>query len=84
VFIIMLLIYTATYVPYKICFEDETSDAHFVFDLLVDFFFLIDIILTFFTAYQDNYGSIVTRKSLIAKNYIRGFFVIDVLTTFPF
>jgi len=82
--IILLLLYTATYVPFKICYEDETSNVQFVFDLLVDFCFFVDIILTFFTAYQDNLGTLETRKSKIAIHYIKGFFVIDVVTTLPF
>lgn len=47
-----LLFYTALYVPVKVAFHDETSDAMFIFDLLVDFSFLTDIVLTFFTTFD--------------------------------
>ena len=51
-YIMMLLIYTALYVPVKVAFFDDTSDFMFVLDLLVDFSFLTDIVLTFFTAVE--------------------------------
>ena len=84
VIIMIMLIYTASWVPYKICFEDEVSRAQFIFDLFVDFFFFMDIILTFFTAYQDSYGNLEVRKKMIAVHYLKGFFFIDLVTTLPF
>lgn len=61
IWIVFLLIYTALIVPYKVCFEDTTSDGQFGFDLLIDFSFLIDIILTFFAAYEERGVMIVNR-----------------------
>lgn len=83
IWIVFLLVYTALIVPYKVCFEDTTSDSQFVFDLLVDASFLIDITLTFFTAYEER-GVLIVNRTQIAKNYLKSWFVIDVVTTIPF
>lgn len=79
-----LLIYTAIFVPYKVCFEDETTDEQFIFDLWVDFSFFCDIILTFFTALETSKGSFETNRKVIALTYLKGWFTIDFLTTIPF
>jgi hypothetical protein len=51
--IIILLIYTATYVPFKVAFVDETSASLFAWDLVVDALFFIDIFVNFFAAYEE-------------------------------
>ena len=56
VLVMFLLIYTATYVPYKVCFVDSNTDFEFWLDTLIDALFFIDIIVTFFTAVEDQYG----------------------------
>jgi len=45
---------------------------------------MMDIILTFITAYKKDDGSSETRKKAIAINYFKGWFVIDVVSTFPY
>jgi hypothetical protein len=41
-------------------------------------------VLTFFVATEGKLGALETKKAVIAKNYLKGWFVIDVLTTIPF
>ena len=65
--VMLLLIYTALWVPFKVCFIDKSSDAEFVFDLVVDFLFLTDIVLTFNSAIEDEQGIYITKRSVIAK-----------------
>ena len=50
VIIIYHLIYTALIMPFNICFEDETTNAQFIYDLVMDSCFMMDVVLTFFTA----------------------------------
>ena len=82
--IMVLLLYTATYVPFRVCFEDEGSDFLFWLDNIVDLGFFIDIIATFFTAIEVKGGSYDTSRTKIAWNYITGWFFIDLFTTIPF
>lgn len=87
-YIMALLIYTALYVPVKVAFFDETSDFMFVLDLIVDFSFLTDIVLTFFTSYEDTNSDGISQmyfdKCEIAKRYLSGWFFIDLFTSIPF
>ena len=51
---------------------------------IIDFFFLIDIIITFNSEYiNENYALVCDRK-VIAINYLKGWFFIDVLSILPF
>jgi hypothetical protein len=50
----------------------------------MDFFFFVDIIINFNTAYYDEYYKIEDKRGVIAKGYITGFFIIDLLSIIPF
>jgi len=71
------------YVPLRVSFFDEFSYGKFVFELITDICFFLDIVLTFFTAIEKRNGKIDASKSGIAKNYLRGWFLIDITSNFP-
>ena len=50
----------------------------------MDAFFLLDIIITFNTAYYNDYLKIVDDRSEIAKNYFQRWFFIDLISIIPF
>ena len=51
---------------------------------MVDSFFFIDIILTFFTSVNDKHRVYqITDRSVIARKYLRGWFFVDVLSIMP-
>ena len=52
--VMMLLMYVATYVPYKIAFIEETSTFMWWFELVIDVLFVIDIPVNFISAYEIN------------------------------
>lgn len=76
------------YIPYRVCLyweENTTSRSIFWFEFSIDITFSIDIILNFITAYHDSRTNVlITSFKLISKRYLKGFFLIDVLATFPF
>jgi hypothetical protein len=82
--VMLLVLYTATVVPYVVCFYDEAPQHHVVLDAIVDVCFFIDIILNFFTAIDVGNGVYETDKRIIAKTYLKGWFLIDVVTTVPY
>lgn len=82
--VILLLVYTATYVPYRVCFVDDNSDFMFIFDTCVDCLFFTDIIFNFFTVIELEDGSYETSRVKIMKNYCKGWFFLDLFTTIPF
>lgn len=83
-YVTVLLIYTAIAVPYTVCFNINREDSFNIgFDLTIDFSFLVDIILTFFTVIEQG-DQVVTNRCQIAKSYLKGWFLIDTFTTIPF
>lgn len=79
-----LLIYTLLYLPVKVAFIDDGNFiALYWIDKGVDAIFLIDIFLTFFTPVYVKIDMVFSLKG-IAKNYLMGWFCLDVLSIVPF
>ena len=57
----------------------------FIFYTICDTFFLIDLILTFFTSVNDEKKVYeITDKKVIAKKYLKGWFWVDLISILPF
>lgn len=83
-FIAVLLLYTSLWVPYQIAFIDDTdSVVNDVINIVVDVCFAADIIITFLSSYETHLGREETRLKIIARNYLTGWFLIDLLATIP-
>lgn len=83
---ILLLLFTAVVTPYEVAFLN-TSPAEFLFwvNRLVDVCFVVDIVFNFFLMfYDEDSGRWVYDKSIIAKRYLRGWFLIDIVSIIPF
>ena len=50
----------------------------------IDTLFMMDIIVIFNTAYYDEYLQIIDNRKLIVKQYLTGWFTIDILAIIPF
>ena len=83
IFMGALLFYVGIFVPLRVAFFDEMTGFMLFLETSVDIFFATDIVLTFFTAYEKN-KTIEVRHKQIAKQYLRGWFIIDLLATIPF
>lgn len=82
-----LLIYTAMYVPFNVAYlTDPSLQSEFMnfVDLVVDILFILMLIITFFCAYERANGTIEDNPGRIALNYLRGWFFIDFIASFPF
>eukprot|EP01006_Ploeotia_vitrea_P007575 TRINITY_DN17489_c0_g1_i1.p1 TRINITY_DN17489_c0_g1~~TRINITY_DN17489_c0_g1_i1.p1 ORF type:complete len:759 (-),score=368.03 TRINITY_DN17489_c0_g1_i1:61-2133(-) len=77
-----LLLYLVAFLPWRVAFSDA-DDVSWL-DIVVDVLFGIDIIMSFFTAYEDKRGRVITTHSMIVKHYLRTWFVLDLIATFPF
>lgn len=82
-FIMILLFYTATVLPYRICFDLLQDQDWTVIDLCIDIVFFCDILLTFNTALCSLSGKITYNRSEIVKKYLKGWFFIDLLSCIP-
>ena len=85
-FVIVLAIWNAIYIPFSIAFEPAVASnpVSVGFNFLIDFLFLIDIIVNFRTTFIDKEGIEVYDPRKIAKRYILGGrFWIDFFSTIP-
>ena len=80
-----LQIYTATYMPYSICFNDIVlSGGSLVFEYFLDFLFAFDVLINFISAKPMPDGTLETNLKVLGKMYVKGRpFIIDVLSALP-
>ncbi|KAH6793095.1 potassium channel KAT1-like protein [Perilla frutescens var. hirtella] len=84
-FLILLVIYSAWISPFEFAFLAYKQDALFVIDNIVNSFFAIDIVLTFFVAYMDSQSYLlIDDHKKIAIRYLSTWFIFDVCSTVPF
>ncbi|MDC0510887.1 ion transporter [bacterium] len=84
---VVLLIYTAVVVPFRLGFDDGKADPtspFFIFETFIDVFFIVDIGLNFRTSYYDSEGILVISYNTIAGHYLRTWFIVDVVSCIPF
>jgi len=81
--IFFLLIYTAIWLPVKVCFYDEADLNWIIIDCFIDLMFISDILITFFTALEKRDGTFEFSHKEIAKDYLRMWFWIDLGSSIP-
>ncbi|XP_033728558.1 LOW QUALITY PROTEIN: potassium voltage-gated channel subfamily H member 8-like [Pecten maximus] len=83
--ILLCTFYTAIMVPYNAAFTREQDYRSSIYsDVLVEILFMIDIVLNFRTSFVSKSGQIVYDGRMVAINYIRGWFPLDLLAAIPF
>ena len=87
VLVAISLAYNALAIPYRICFDQiaATDEFIFYFDRLVDFLFLVDVILNFYTGYiKSKDGQIELEPKLVKMNYLKTWFLPDLISSIPY
>ncbi|XP_062526598.1 potassium voltage-gated channel subfamily H member 8 isoform X3 [Bombyx mori] len=83
--ILIATFYVAVVVPYNASFVDEGHPRISVTsDVIVEALFIVDIVLNFRTTFVSKKGEVVSDSKAIALNYIRSWFVVDLLAALPF
>ena len=88
--VILLAIYNSVTIPMAIFFAEEGptfigSETIALCDAIIDFIFLIDIIITFRTTYLNTeLGCEETDTKKIFRRYVGGSFAIDLASSVPF
>lgn len=78
------MIYASTVMPYRLAFLDFTPwDAWYVLDILADVCFFFDVFVNSFAAYYDEDGTLITKNRAIFINYLRSWFIFDIIACFP-
>jgi len=82
----LTLVYTALFMPVRVAFitDDLDHGEWTALDWTSDGIFLIDIFVTFFSAYFNSDDNLITSRKKICKNYLMGWFVLDVASILPF
>jgi hypothetical protein len=75
-----VLLYLAILVPLRIGFNLELHGWAYIVECMVEIYFYIDIFFNFITSYEDENLVVVRNLRKIANQYIRGWFVVDVIS----
>ena len=78
-----LLLYTAIIMPFKVSFYDDTTMGWMLFDTLVDFIFLGDVIINLNTPYFNSMNKLVTNRKMIFLHYLFTWLLIDLTSSLP-
>ena len=83
----LLIMFSVIWVPFRLGFPVVSKSGFEVaMEWFIDICFFVDIFLSYRTAYHHpiDHDVIVTAPSMIARNYLRGWFFIDFVSAFPF
>lgn len=78
VFLVLLVFYTAWASPFQFGFLERPQGLIAILDNITNFFFAIDIILTFFVIY-----TMIDDPKRITWRYIKSGFIFDLISTIP-
>jgi len=86
--VVLLLIYTATFMPYALVFFDhddsDWTNEWVILQLVVDILFWIDLLMNMLSAFYNEEGILVKSPKQIMESYFRGWFFIDLIACLPF
>ncbi|CAD5328694.1 unnamed protein product [Arabidopsis thaliana] len=85
-YMVLLVAYSAWVYPFEVAFLNSSPKRNLcIADNIVDLFFAVDIVLTFFVAYIDERTQLLVREpKQIAVRYLSTWFLMDVASTIPF
>ncbi|GAQ82666.1 potassium channel [Klebsormidium nitens] len=85
-FLLLWVLYTAWVGPFEFAFVPRNESLGLtISDSVSDFFFICDLVITFFVAYYDkNTAELIVDQKQIGIKYLRSFFLLDLLSCIPF
>ena len=85
------MLYSVFEIPYRLahdldldCIRNGYINYYVISEIIIHFFLLIDIILSFFKAYRSFEYQIITNTNTITKEYLSSWFIIDIISAIPF
>ena len=74
VLVIPLLAYLSIVMPFKLCmgYENAPMSPMALWELSIDFIFILDIVLNFRTGFLDEHYETVYDPKRVARNYLKG------------
>ena len=82
---LVMLFYIMTSVPYRLGFDDEVElwSLWFWVDVLIDIYFIADVLVNFRTAVIRQDGKVMFKQKDIAWEYGRTWLIVDVISCLP-
>lgn len=85
VWVLLLLGYTATILPFRLAFHSQTYwDLWTCLELVADSTFLVDVLLTCCSSYYEDDGELVTSQRRVLTRYLKSWLCLDFLSSLPF
>ncbi len=81
---IIFVLYNVMTVPMDIGLDLPNNSYRKWFENFIDLFFICDVTLNFFTGYIDGNRRLIMNQKKIIKNYMKLWFWIDIVASFPF
>lgn len=82
-FNLISIIYLVTMLPFLIAFQIDGT-FFMIFEGFLNVFFILDIFINMITSYRKKDGDWEISNKKILVNYLKGYFILDVLTSIPF
>ena len=83
IYVTLVLVFSSITTPYRISFTESDNLTWIVINYWVDCTFGIDILLTFFLAYEDENEDLIHDRGIIAKSYLKSWFACDLVSILP-
>ncbi|GMF41997.1 unnamed protein product [Phytophthora fragariaefolia] len=77
------IIYSIIVVPFRLGYDVDATGGWYVLEMIIDGFFLVDIVINFRTAYFDEERRLIYDPRTLFWRYAKGWFVLDLISTVP-
>ena len=82
--LMLLLIYTDTYMPFKLAFiSDADTNTTFIVDNVVYFMFMFDMCVNFNLPIRNKDDTYEYSRKIVAMTYLKSWFFIDLMASLP-
>jgi CRP-like cAMP-binding protein len=79
----IFILYEVFLTPYRLCFDAPADGPMFVWETIINVYFLCDVCLNFFVSYLTPEGQVIRVHSEVIKNYLFGWFLVDIAASIP-
>jgi len=70
-------------IPFRLCFDVDAEGGMAILEDIMDIAFMLDILVTFNTGFYKK-GYLMMKRKEIVKNYLKTWFWIDLVASFPY
>jgi hypothetical protein len=83
-YVAIILIFTCVVTPYRIALFQKDRPGWLYLGYFIDFSFFLDILIIFNSAFYNDDFELVQDRTIIACDYIKKWFTIDIFAIIPF